>query len=1483
MNKKKLGAILLAWILVMAQVPVLALAGSGKSPATGEEEAEVLWQTPVGAAYKTSTNPVYADGYIYIVSNNQMYQLDAEDGSILATTPLHTSSGYNYFLTGENDLLLMQEGLVVEAFDPATLESQWVSEPLSAGNQGLSPVRYHDGYVYGGTVNTAGGDAVMFCLSAADGSLVWEQKATLTAAGPDGYSGFYWAGATFVGDMVLFGSEGGRLYALDAQSGTILSTIDLTDYQDVNVRSTLLYVEGFVYAAASDGNLYRVSFDPNTGHFEEDVESFAIVSDASASNSSPQYADGLIYVGSSQGIGVFDSTSSGLTRVAEISLSLGKLQDLLLTETEDGVVGYTTYYSKPGSLVGFVYDGVNNPTFWDLGDVTQGLADNYCAACPALGPDGTLYFVNDANTVLAIGQNEAYVTGLTASTGSLSPAFAPYQEAYELILPAGTEEVILDWVEAEGASVWVNQEPAFETYTLNLAGEEKASLELSVQNGTDVRTYNIQIRTAATNTGLLALTTGSNSISDQTRLLSMENATTFVVTGVMQNVNDRLWLATADPNARLENWQVISGIEKSMTTVTSKNEYEGHTYTGRIYWSGLTETTRATVDVVAEDGQTKATYTFIITPDENYELTDAQVLVNLTLQDGNFAADKDGKPVQNYPVTVSDLDNDGSLTVDEAFQALHAAACPAGSSGYVSSDGWISRMWGIDTFDSSYLLNRNFANGTGDAIAEGDRLDVFFYRDVWDSEKGGYAFTEQGYSDLFIWFAQDTYQAVAGKQATFTVQGLNGAIPQGATVTILNGEGEEVASLATQVNAEGGFAIAFPQKGTYTVLVSGTCTYEGTAWDSASGGYVPCTYVGAPVVMTACTVRVSDNGGGSGGQEERDISVSITLLGDTVHSSGTKHTYAAGNLITWIPEITVSIPEGSTAGDLLKKVLDDRGYSYDGLDEGYLKSITKPDGTILAELDNGERSGWMFMINGNHPSSGFQNYILSEGDEVIWHYTDDWNREDVPGATGGGGFGDDEEELLVETPESWMEDLGWTTAASFSDVLETDWFADAVTYCVQRGIFFGVDGGSRFEPNTPLTRAQAAAILYRLDGSEEVSGSLTFADTDPEAWYGDALLWAVEEQVMTGYSAETFGPNDPLTREQMMCILLNYLDYREVETAEAVSLTEYPDADRVSDWAVEAVARAVGQGLLSGMNGLLAPQESVTRAQGAAFLQRMSQLLLEDPLSSAQERAAAAVYENTLAPIVGSIGGEWAVLGLLQAGYPVAEGYGEAYLKELERTLEENEGVLSERKYTEYSRVALTVTALGLDAQDVAGYDLIAPLKNVEKVSSQGINGPIWALIALDSGKYLPESELRNTYVQAILDAELAEGGWSLTNHIDADITGMALQALAPYQENEQVAAAIQRALEKLSEMQQESGDLNGNVEALSQVLMGLMRLGIPVTDNRFVKDGNTLVDALLDYQVSDGGFAHLTGETESNPMASEQALLALNAVLSEE
>lgn len=289
---------------------------------------------------------------------------------------------------------------------------------------------------------------------------------------------------------------------------------------------------------------------------------------------------------------------------------------------------------------------------------------------------------------------------------------------------------------------------------------------------------------------------------------------------------------------------------------------------------------------------------------------------------------------------------------------------------------------------------------------------------------------------------------------------------------------------------------------------------------------------------------------------------------------------------------------------------------------------------------------------------------------------------------------------------------------------------------------------------------------------------------------------------------------------------------------------------------------------------------------GGAETKPQEQPDLEAPL----QNTASWLLETVPEPQTGTIGGEWLVFGLARSNEEVPERYFDHYYAALEKQVSDLDGVLHEKKYTEYSRVVLALTAIGKDPTDVAGYNLLAPLADYEQTIFQGVNGAIFALLAMDSGNYtLPEAGAeqvqanRERYIDHILSMEVPNGGWSLAgSEPEVDMTAMALQALAKYQGRQDVKEAVERGVTVLSELQGDDGGYTAydtqSSESIAQVIVALTELGIDLQDERFVKNGNTLLDRLLAYQSAEGGFYHvLDGDVDL--MATEQAFYALVAL----
>ena len=177
----------------------------------------------------------------------------------------------------------------------------------------------------------------------------------------------------------------------------------------------------------------------------------------------------------------------------------------------------------------------------------------------------------------------------------------------------------------------------------------------------------------------------------------------------------------------------------------------------------------------------------------------------------------------------------------------------------------------------------------------------------------------------------------------------------------------------------------------------------------------------------------------------------------------------------------------------------------------------------------------------------------------------------------------------------------------FTDVASDAWYAQAAAYVYRQGLMSGT-AQDRFSPDLTTNRAMLVTILYRLAGSPAVDGGSAFTDVSGGDWFASGVAWASANGIVTGYGDGRFGPNDPITREQMAAILYRYAGFAGQSTAGRADLSGYTDAGQVSPYAAEAMGWAVDRGLITGVSaGTLAPGGSATRAQVATILMRFCQ------------------------------------------------------------------------------------------------------------------------------------------------------------------------------------------------------------------------------------------------------------------------------------
>ena len=230
--------------------------------------------------------------------------------------------------------------------------------------------------------------------------------------------------------------------------------------------------------------------------------------------------------------------------------------------------------------------------------------------------------------------------------------------------------------------------------------------------------------------------------------------------------------------------------------------------------------------------------------------------------------------------------------------------------------------------------------------------------------------------------------------------------------------------------------------------------------------------------------------------------------------------------------------------------------------------------------------------------------LLHESETLTGHAREDYAKviEDAKAAIEAAKTPEEVDEILAAAREA-LKTAG-CPSTNFTDVEENGWYHTGVDFMVRNGFMNGV-ADDAFDVDGNLTRAQLVTILYRIAGEPESTATNPFADVADGQWYTNAVIWAAENGIVKGVNTTTFAPNDQITREQIATILFRYAKAEKVEG----KLAGFPDAGEVSDYAADAMAWAVEQGLINGISEsdgktYLAPQETATRAQIAVILMR---------------------------------------------------------------------------------------------------------------------------------------------------------------------------------------------------------------------------------------------------------------------------------------
>lgn len=457
------------------------------------------WSQKLGGSWEASvTPPLILGGQLYVASGKYIYRLDRNTGEIQATSdPLSGSMVYAMIpLTYAEGMLFAQiGGGKIQAISATTLKSLWISE--SIGGQTISPVTYKDGYIYTGTWDNETTAGTYFCLSVTDEDPTRGDEVKYCTWKYNHKGGFYWAGAYASKDYLVFGSDDGAendytntaiLYSVNTHTGLL---IDQKTGLNGDIRSTIVYQNGYVYFTTKGGYLYRIAMNQN-GTFGQ-TDSISLGGMATAS---PVIYKGRIYVGvcgtggqfnpdGGHHFAVLTETSSGLSLAYNVSIpGYPQAAPLMSTAYEnrdyngdglpDGrVYLYFTYNAKPGGI--YMLTDAPGQTSGTAAEIFRPEKDQaeYCISTICADRDGTLYFKNDSNYLMAVECNGAYIDSVTAQSdaGTIKwkDMFRKSKTEHTLLIGEETKTVTLQFKALDGCTLSVNGQNITGAYTVDVS------------------------------------------------------------------------------------------------------------------------------------------------------------------------------------------------------------------------------------------------------------------------------------------------------------------------------------------------------------------------------------------------------------------------------------------------------------------------------------------------------------------------------------------------------------------------------------------------------------------------------------------------------------------------------------------------------------------------------------------------------------------------------------------------------------------------------------------------------------------------------------------------------------------------------------------------------------------------------------------------------------------------------------------------------
>lgn len=636
----------------------------------------------------------------------------------------------------------------------------------------------------------------------------------------------------------------------------------------------------------------------------------------------------------------------------------------------------------------------------------------------------------------------------------------------------------------------------------------------------------------------------------------------------------------------------------------------------------------------------------------------------------------------------------------------------------------------------------------------------------------------------------------------------------------------QVGNQTVTTNAQGIASFNKMSAGSYTVAVTG---YQNNNVPSI-------------VRNTSTLIVANDNSTGGSTTTPTANTITMSVTGDS----------------TILPTTSITLQNRDTAFSVLLRQLGSSRVSYRG--SGGTAYVTAIDG--LSEFDKGPLSGWVYTVNGQQPNTGAGAYTLKAGDNLAWRYSDGTTT-----VSGGGGG-------------SATNNLGVAFPATIPSQVENELSQLKVKSTNQLPVQEAGQTVTVLNSGSPMTASTANSIAKALESAPKVSVSAE-VKADQKATLADSAgkvqfivpANSVKSNTTIGIEEEMgsrpelvsslyeFTPNGQQFEKPV------YLSFKiPVYNNTMSKLTIAWLNEATNQWIPVPTALDAKTGIITGTVSHFT-KYAVINSDVLASSADLQQLTTD----------INATVKNVLTHDSLT---EWEAVGIARAGGILPA----SYLTGATAQVKQSAG--SFRKVTDLERLILGIKAAGGNPTSVSGVNLIDKMVNHDKMTAQGTNGPIFALIALHSDNYNVASTAtwnKDKLVTWLLSAQNSDGGFPLATGeaSSVDMTAMAVAALAPERTQTQVQTAIDKAVQYLSTQQQVNGGYSAynddSSESVSQVIVALASAGINPKDARFTKSSGDLLTRLSQFRQSNGAYSHTIGGAGDN-IATEQALLALVA-----